>query len=206
MNAVPMAARLLVLMTRLITGVRARWVDAAPTTAQRVYYANHSSHLDTLVIWASLPAAVRARTRPVAAADYWDRPGWRRWLATEVLNALLVARAGDSGSRAALHRIDQALAAGDSLIIFPEGTRGDGTTIGDLKPGLYFIAHQRPRVELVPVYLQDLNRILPKGEVLPVPLLGSATFGAPLTLTPGEDRHAFLQRARTALMALGEHR
>ena len=205
MNPTPFAAGLLALLTRLITGVRGRWVGAAPSTVQRVYYANHSSHLDTLVIWASLPAAIRARTRPVAAADYWDRPGPRRWLACKVLNALLVDRAGGCGSREALRRIDAALAAGDSLIIFPEGTRGDGTAIGDLKPGLYFVAHQRPTVELVPVYLQDLSRILPKGEVLPVPLLGSATFGAPLTLASGEDRHAFLQRARAALIGLGGH-
>jgi len=196
------AAGLLASLTRLITGVRARWVGAAPTTAQRVYYANHSSHLDTLVIWASLPEPIRARTRPVAAADYWDRPGLRRWLACQVLNALLVERAGGCGSREALRRIDAALAAGDSLILFPEGTRGDGTAIGELKPGLYFVAHQRPSVELVPVYLQDLSRILPKGEVLPVPLLGSAAFGAPLCLAPGEDRQAFLQRARAALIDL----
>ena len=202
MSAAPAAARLLAFLTRLITGVRARWVGAAPNGVQRVYYANHSSHLDTLVIWASLPPSIRARTRPVAAADYWDRPGLRRWLAGAVLNALLVERAGGCGSRDALRRIDAALAAGDSLILFPEGTRGDGSTVGDLKPGLYFVAHQRPTVELVPVYLQDLSRILPKGEVLPVPLLGSATFGAPLALTPGEDRHAFLQRARAALIGL----
>ncbi|MBV5273374.1 MAG: 1-acyl-sn-glycerol-3-phosphate acyltransferase [Lamprocystis purpurea] len=203
MNTAPAAARLLAGLTRLITGVRAQWAGAAPTTAQRVYYANHSSHLDTLVIWASLPAPLRARTRPVAAADYWDRPGLRRWLACQVLNALLVERAGGCGSREALRRIDESLAAGDSLILFPEGTRGDGTTVGELKPGLYFVARQRPTVELVPVYLQDLSRILPKGEVLPVPLLGSATFGAPLALAPGEDRHAFLQRARAALIGLG---
>jgi 1-acyl-sn-glycerol-3-phosphate acyltransferase len=205
MNTAPLVVRLLVFLTRLVTGVRARWVDSAPSSAQRVYYANHTSHLDTLVIWAALPAAIRAHTRPVAAADYWDRPGLRRWLACKVLNALLVERSPGGGSREALHRIDQALATGDSLILFPEGTRGDGTTVGELKPGLYFVAHQRPGVELVPVYLQDLSRILPKGEVLPVPLMGSATFGAPLTLAPGEDRHAFLQRARAALIALGGH-
>ena len=205
MNPVPIAAGLLAVLTRLITGVRARWDGAAvPTTAQRVYFANHTSHLDTLVIWASLPQPLRARTRPVAAADYWDRPGMRRWLATRVLNALLVDRAGGCGSREALHRIDEALAAGDSLILFPEGTRGDGTTVGELKPGLFFVARHRPGVELVPVYLQDLSRILPKGEFLPVPLLGSATFGAPLSLGPREHRQHFLERAREALIGLGE--
>jgi 1-acyl-sn-glycerol-3-phosphate acyltransferase len=201
-----MAARLLALLTRLITGVQARWVAGAPSTAQRVYFANHTSHLDTLVIWASLPPLLRERTRPVAAADYWDRPGLRRWLATQVLHALLVERAAGCGSREALRRIDEALAAGDSLILFPEGTRGDGATIGALKPGLYFVARQRPEVELVPVFLQNLSRILPKGEVLPVPLLGSATFGAPLALGPGEDRSRFLQRARDALINLGAPR
>jgi 1-acyl-sn-glycerol-3-phosphate acyltransferase len=195
-------ARLLAFLTRLITGVQARGASGDLTGGQRVYFANHTSHLDTLVIWASLPEALRHQTRPVAAADYWDRPGLRRWLACEVLNALLVDRAGGGGSRESLRRIDAALAAGDSLILFPEGTRGDGSHIGELKPGLYFIAHQRPGAALVPVYLQNLSRILPKGEVLPVPILGSANFGPPLTLNPGEDRHAFLERARTALVEL----
>lgn len=202
MTTARLAGRALAALTRLITGVTARWDCCAPTTAQRVYFANHTSHLDTLVIWASLPAALRAHTRPVAAADYWDRPGPRRWLAGEVLNALLVERAGGCGSREALRHIAGALAAGDSLILFPEGTRGDGTSIGELKPGLYFVARQRPDVELVPVYLQDLNRILPKGERLPVPIIGSATFGAPIALAPEETREAFLTRARAALLAL----
>lgn len=202
MNSARLAGDLLAGLTRLITGVQARWDCCAPSTARRVYFANHSSHLDTLVIWASLPAALRARTRPVAAADYWDRPGPRRWLAGAVLNALLVDRSGGCGSRDSLRRIAAALAAGDSLILFPEGTRGDGSAVGELKPGLYFVAEHCPDVELVPVYLQDLSRILPKGEVLPVPIIGSAIFGAPLSLQPGEGRDAFLTRARDALLAL----
>jgi 1-acyl-sn-glycerol-3-phosphate acyltransferase len=192
-------AGLLAGLTRLITGVRARWTCCSPSSRQRVYFANHTSHLDALTIWASLPKPIRVRTRPVAAADYWDRPGVRRWLAGSVLNAVLVERGGRGE---ALRRIDEALAAGDSLILFPEGTRSDGTEIGELKPGLFFVARQRPDVELVPVYLQNLSRILPKGEVLPVPLIGSATFGEPLSLAANEDRNAFLERARAALIAL----
>jgi 1-acyl-sn-glycerol-3-phosphate acyltransferase len=204
MNAAPLAAAVLAGLTRLITGVGARWVHCTPTDAPRVYFANHSSHLDTLVIWASLPKAIRARTRPVAAADYWDRPGLRRWLATRVLNVLLVDRTGGCGSRESLHRLTAALQARDSLILFPEGTRGEGGPVGEFRPGIYFIARQCPGVELIPVQLQDLNRILPKGEILPVPILGSATFGAPIRLEPGEDRDAFLNRARAALMTLAE--
>lgn len=204
MNTAPLAAALLAGLTRLVTGVRARWLGGAPTATPRVYFANHSSHLDTLAIWASLPPALRVRTRPVAAADYWDRPGLRRWLAIRVLNALLVDRSGGGGSREALHALTLALDAGDSLILFPEGTRGDGSVIGPLRPGLYFVARQRPEIDLIPVSLQNLNRILPKGEILPVPILGSATFGASLRLEPGEDRETFLNRARDALTALGE--
>ncbi len=204
MNAAPLAAAALAGLTRLVTGVRARWICCPPTDTPRVYFANHTSHLDTLVIWASLPKPIRARTRPVAAADYWDRPGLRRWLATRVLNALLVDRSGGCGSRESLRQLAAALEARDSLILFPEGTRGDGSTVGELRPGIYFVARQCPDAELIPVHLQDLSRILPKGEVLPVPILGSATFGAPIRLTPGEDRESFLSRARAALMSLGE--
>ena len=200
-----LAAGVLVALTRLITGAQARWVGSAsgPEAIQQLYFANHSSHLDALVLWAALPPALRRLTRPVAAADYWDRPGLRGWIARELLNAVLVDRGSAQGGREALARLSQALAEGASLILFPEGTRGDGVAIGELKPGLYFVARSRPDLDLVPVYLQNLCRILPKGEILPVPLLGSSTFGPPLRLEPGEGRRAFLDRARSALIALG---
>jgi 1-acyl-sn-glycerol-3-phosphate acyltransferase len=201
------ARTFLVGLTRLVTGARARWAGGVPAEAQRVYFANHSSHLDTLVIWSSLPAGLRARTRPVAAADYWDKAGLRRWLARRVLNVVLVDRAaaqeGLRGSREALRCLLAALDLGDSLILFPEGTRGDGVQVGELKPGLFLVARERPGVGLVPVYLQNLSRILPKGEVLPVPLLASVTFGGAIRLEPGEGRREFLERARQAIVALG---
>ena len=201
------ARAFLVGLTRLVTGARARWVGGVSAEAQRVYFANHSSHLDTLVIWSSLPAGLRARTRPVAAADYWDQAGLRCWLARRVLNAVLVDRAaaqeGLRGSREALRCLLTALDLGDSLVLFPEGKRGDGVNVGELKPGMYSIARERPEVELVPVYLQNLSRILPKGEYLPVPLLANITFGAPIRLEPGEGRRAFLERARQAILSLG---
>jgi 1-acyl-sn-glycerol-3-phosphate acyltransferase len=197
------AAGLLVTLARLVTGAQARWVGTPPSPAQRVYFANHSSHLDALVLWAALPPALRAQTRPVAAADYWDRPGLRGWIARALLNAVLVDRSSAQGGREALERLTGALDQGASLILFPEGTRGDGVTIGTLKPGLYYVAKERPDVDLIPVYLQHLSRILPKGEILPVPLLGSSTFGPPMHLEPGEGRREFLERARNALIALG---
>jgi 1-acyl-sn-glycerol-3-phosphate acyltransferase len=200
-----LAAGLLVVLTRLVTGVRAHGPGVAELAAagvrQRVYFANHTSHLDALVIWSTLPPAARVRTRPVAAQDYWDRPGLRRWVAVDVLNALCIPR-GAQAARDALHRLDAALGAGDSLILFPEGTRGDGDALATLKPGLHRIAERHPGVDLVPVHLENLSRILPKGEVLPVPLIGRALFGVAIRLEPGEGREAFLGRARDCLLAL----
>jgi 1-acyl-sn-glycerol-3-phosphate acyltransferase len=95
-----------------------------------------------------------------------------------------------------------ALDAGDSLIVFPEGTRGDGLAVGEFKPGLYHLARARPAVPLVPVFLANLNRIMPKGTALPVPLIASVAAGAPLAAVAGETKDNFLARARATLVAL----
>jgi 1-acyl-sn-glycerol-3-phosphate acyltransferase len=193
---------------RVISGVRVRWVDCGPASTQRVYFANHSSHLDAVVLWAALPPEARARTSPVAGRDYWDKTPLRRYLADRVFHALLINRQpkGEDRSianaRATISQLVAALDAGRSLIVFPEGTRGAGDEVATFKTGIYYLAKERPQVELVPAYLENLNRILPKGEFMPVPLLSSATFGPPVHLMPGEDRHAFLERTRQAVCRL----
>ena len=198
-----LAGTALTALVRLITGLRPLWLGCAPEPGrQRVYFANHSSHLDGLVLWAALPPALRALTRPVAAADYWGRPGLRSWLARRVFDAVLVERHGALAPGEAVEQILAGLGGRHSLIFFPEGTRGAGGAPGPFRSGLYHIARARPELELVPVYLENLNRALPKGEVLPVPILGSARFGAPLSLGAGEDKSAFLTRARAAVLAL----
>jgi len=199
------AAALLVGVCRVLTGVRALWRDVAPQAGPRVYFANHASHLDGLVIWAALPGPLRQHTHPVAARDYWDASPLRHWLAGEVFGALLIERNGETRDRqAVLEPLLAMLDAGEALILFPEGTRGDGSAIQPFKSGLYHLARQRPEVELVPVYLENLNRVLPKGTVLPVPLLCAARFGAPLRLEDGELRADFLTRARAAVEALAQ--
>ncbi len=193
---------------RALTGVSVRWVDCLPATRQRIYFANHGSHLDIIVLWASLPPAVRRLTRPAGARDYWTGSALRRYLACDVLNTILIDRADHSGSvRDAARGIATLLAGiGDthSLIIFPEGTRRDDSEPGPFKGGLFALAEGKPGIELVPVYLENLNRILPKGEFIPVPVLSSLSFGPPLSLRPGEKKHAFLDRARQAILALRE--
>jgi 1-acyl-sn-glycerol-3-phosphate acyltransferase len=186
----------------VLSGLRARWVGTDPIDRQRVYFANHTSNLDAAVLWASLPPSIRERTRPVAAKDYWTGNALRRWLADEVFRALLIERRKVTAENNPLREMVAVLDAGDSLIIFPEGGRFPGPEPQPFKPGLFHIAKDRPEVELVPVYLENLNRILPKGQILPVPLLGSITVGGPLWLEPGEAKVAFLDRAREAVWSL----
>jgi 1-acyl-sn-glycerol-3-phosphate acyltransferase len=204
-------ASLIAAFGRGISGVQVRWIGCRPSATQRIYFANHTSHLDFVVLWSSLPVETRARTRPVAAMDYWAK-GIRAYLAQRVFRAVLIQRGlpPHSGSHhdalaAAQARIDalaQAMGTEDSLILFPEGTRGNGETIAPFRGGIYYLAQRRPDVELVPAYLENLSRILPKGEFLPVPLLCTLTFGAPIRLEDGEAKHAFLERARDAVLAL----
>ena len=201
------AAPVLAFGARLISGARTLWFDSFPEDGQRIYYANHTSHLDAAVLWAALPAGLRARTRPVAARDYWSG-GARAYIATRIFRAVLIERPGRSaaeiglGGRAMLDPALEALDQGSSLIVFPEGSRGDGHAIGPFKSGIYHLARLRPDVKLQPVYLENLNRILPKGEFLPVPLLSRVIFGPCLSIQAGEDRDAFLARVREALCAL----
>jgi 1-acyl-sn-glycerol-3-phosphate acyltransferase len=187
---------------RLLSGVRARWMGTDPVDRQRLYFANHTSNLDAAVLWACLPPFLREKTRPVAAKDYWTGSALRRWLANEIFRALLIERRKVTAENNPLREMVAVLDAGESLIIFPEGGRFPGPEPQHFKPGLFHLAKDRPEVELVPVYLENLNRILPKGQILPVPLLGSITVGQPLWLEQGEAKVAFLDRAREAVWSL----
>jgi 1-acyl-sn-glycerol-3-phosphate acyltransferase len=194
---------------RCLSGAGVEWRCAPNSDAQRIYFANHASHLDFVVIWAALPPDSRRRVRPVADRRYWERNTVRRELARHVFNAILVDRGGaaaasaQEAARATTARICGAMGDRHSLILFPEGTRSLTGEIGAFKSGLYFLSQCRPDVELVPVHLWNLDRILPKGEWLPLPMLSRVVFGASLAVRPGEEKSAFLDRARAALTALG---
>lgn len=188
---------------RLLAGATVRYAGYKPAEGQRVYFANHSSHLDFVVLWSALPSAERSKTRPVAGSDYWDKSATRRFLAREVFRAVLVDRTGQTKERNPVEDMVAALDAGDSLILFPEGTRGEGTAIAPFKSGIFHVASRKPAVDLVPVMIENLNRILPKGEIVPVPLLSSITLGPPLRLGEGETKDDFLARIRGELERLG---
>ncbi|SEF20429.1 1-acyl-sn-glycerol-3-phosphate acyltransferase [Variovorax sp. NFACC27] len=290
---------LLLGIVRLLTGAQARWYGCPPKAEQRIYFANHQSHADLVMIWAALPEELRSITRPIAARDYWANTPVKRWITTEVFNAVYVERqatpaaasaaataptapvvaeapppppvvrapvpspaeriepsmepllpltppeppletvaSGAQGrldlpeppapppapppeppppsppaepeapSVAATPAVDplaplvEALRSGDSIIIFPEGTRGHTGEPQKFKSGLYTLATMFPEVVLVPAWIDNVQRVMPKGEIVPVPILCSVTFGAPIRVEEGEERRPFLDRARAAVIAL----
>lgn len=198
-----LVARAIILFARLLTGMQARWNGCMPAAAQRIYFANHSSHGDFVLIWGCLPPDLRSLTRPVAGADYWNKSALRRFIGKDVFNALLIDRTrGEPGSDP-VALMQQAVRKGDSLILFPEGTRN--TTDERLLPfksGIYHLAKVCGQIEFVPVWIDNLNRVMPKGEIVPVPLLCTVTFGRPLTLGAEEAKDDFLARCRDGLLTL----
>jgi len=311
----------LLALIRLLTGAQARWWGCPPKAEQRIYFANHQSHLDLVMIWAALPEELRSITRPIAARDYWANTPVKRWITTEVFNAIYVERGGgaptvpapvpevlaateaatrsqpgiervepylnvplaealaaqrqalapaaeavarapdpappepapagmqaqparaadrhaaqleiplpevdeieaaaatapaqgqpppegnpaepgNAEAMAPLQPLIEALRSGDSIIIFPEGTRGHTGTPQKFKSGLFTLAQMFPEVVLVPAWIDNVQRVMPKGEVVPVPILCSVTFGEPLRVEPQEERRPFLDRAREAVIAL----
>ena len=224
MNWRAQAMSLLLLgFVRLLTGAQARWHGCPPKAEQRIYFANHQSHADLVLIWAALPQELRSITRPIAAKDYWTTSRFKRWITTAVFNAVYVERGKNRGQipispeklesdpdfldpdpSDPLQPLITALESGDSLILFPEGTRGHAEDPQPFKSGLYNLAQRFPQVVLVPAWIHNVQRVMPKGEVVPVPVLCLVTFGEPVRLGAEESRSAFLARAREAVMALRE--
>lgn len=197
-----MIAGLLAAFVRLFTGVQARWIGCAPDAARRIYFANHTSNFDFLVLWSVLPEEIRKRTRPVAASDYWRGGRLRRFLAESVFRGVLIERKKVTRSNNPMNQLIPVITNGESLIIFPEGGRTTEPEMRPFKSGLYYLGKAVPDVDLVPVYIDNASRVLPKGELLPLPLLCSVIFGEPLRPEKNESKDAFLTRARAAVEAL----
>lgn len=195
---------LLIGTVRLVVGAAPRWIGSTPTNAQRIYFANHSSHIDTVALWSALPPALRARTRPVAAADYWGTGRIKRYIVLRGLNAVLIDRSHTDPDADPLEPLYKALDQGDSLIMFPEGTRQHQPLPGPFKSGLFHLAERYPQIELIPVYLENLHRSMPKGTFLPVPIICTVRFGAPLQRIANEDKQSFLNRARDAVIGVAQ--
>lgn len=191
------------LAAKLVSGFTVRWIGSEPDTCQRVYFANHTSHLDAVVLWASLPGPLRQFTRPVAAQDYWGQSSFRRFLASS-FNAILIDRKQIKVHQSPVDLMLREIGDIYSLIVFPEGSRAADGEMGEFKSGLYYLAKKRPDLELLPVYMDNMNRILPRGEFVPVPLLSSISIGSPIYLEKGESKLEFLTRAQRCIKVLKE--
>ncbi|KAF1068135.1 MAG: hypothetical protein GAK39_03658 [Variovorax sp.] len=197
------AGKLIIGAAGLLTGVRAIWSGTSPKAEQTLYFANHTSHGDFVLLWATLPSDLRALTRPVAGLDYWMASKLRQFIGADVFNALMIRRDGSGQGDNPVEQMKAALEAGDSLIVFPEGTRNTGDEILlPLKSGLFHLARACPNVRLVPVWIENLKRVLPKGTLVPIPLACTVRFGTPIVLAEGEDKLSFLARARSAMLDL----
>src|SRR5471032_2106209 len=189
MNKADAMGFVLAAVARLITGAQGHWKGVPPKAEQRIYFANHQSHLDWVLVWATLPADLRVQTRPIAAADYWTKTPLKHWITREVFRAVYVDRERKEGGR-------------DPLVIFPEGTRSNKGMPQEFKSGIFRLAKQFPSVQLIPCWIDNVQRVMPKGEVVPVPILCTVTFGAPCNLGVEEPKADFLARARAAVIGL----
>ncbi|ENX41370.1 lysophospholipid acyltransferase family protein [Acinetobacter sp. NIPH 2100] len=190
---------------RLLTGARSLWVGCEPELKQRIYYANHNSHIDFILLWSSLPIHIRRQTRPIAASDYWLKDGFRRFLIQNTFSGVTIQR-NRTDQQDPLQPVKDVLAQGDSIIFFPEGTRNlnDDIELLEFKSGLYHLSQQFPEVEVVPVWISNLKRVMPKGAFIPLPLLSTVIFGEPLALDQFTDKDQFLQHAQQQLLKLKE--
>lgn len=192
------------LLVSFLTGIRPKFEgEIAFSPEKKVYFANHGSHADFVMVWISLPKRWRTQARPVAGADYWLSSRFKRFIINKVFNGLLIMRNGND-PKAITAQMSEALHQGNSLIIFPEGTRNtdDNIQLLPFKSGIYHLAKANPDVRFVPIWIDNINRVLPKGKIIPVPLICEVNIGAEMQLEAHEDKDAFLTRTRNALLAL----
>ena len=195
-----LAGFMLINLVRIFSGIIIRCKSDDYLQGNAVFFANHTSHLDAMAILAALPGSLRRQVHPVAGLDYWQKNALRRFIAKNVLHCVLIdrRRAGAGSFR----QMTALLKEGDSLLIFPEGTRREDGNIGEFRSGMALLSDLVPEQRFIPVYLAGLNRTLPKGEYLPAPNMSKLIFGEALTRRKDESRDDFTARCRQALQDL----
>ncbi len=168
-----------------------------PTKGPAIIVANHNSHLDTLVLMSVMPLRILHKIRPVAAADYFLKNRWRAWFSLNVMGIIPLARKGKVDRGTLFDGCRGALADGDIVILFPEGSRGEAEQMQPLKRGLYHLVAVEPHVPVVPVVMRGLGRALPKGDPILVPLTATWSLAAQFTFGRGKKARLLWQRLNT---------
>lgn len=172
------------LFLKVFVGVKFDKADFLIEERQFIIVANHNSHLDTMTIMASLPRKILHKVKPVAAADHFGKTKRKEKLSNYFINALLIQRKRDKDNpeNDPIHKMIKALDSGYSLIIFPEGTRGEPEIQQPLKPGVAMVLAQRPHVKYVPSYMKGMGKAMPKDDNLIVPHMSSLVYGLPVSV------------------------
>lgn len=184
-----------------VLGLNVRHRERLPTQGPAILTANHNSHLDAMVLISLLPLRLLGRVRPVAAADYFLSSGLRAWFATRIVGILPIARKRASPDEDPLAACDAALARGEILIFFPEGSRGEPEQLAPFKKGIGILAARHPDVPVYPLFTHGLGKALPRNEALLVPFFLDVFVGEPMF---GRDHpQDFVEKLRERIIALG---
>lgn len=185
-----------------LLGLNVRHRERLPAKGPAILTANHNSHLDAMVLASILPLRLLPRVRPVGAADYFLRNRVLGWFATEVVGILPIARKRANRYEDPLAGCDAALARGDLLIFFPEGSRGEPEQLAEFKRGIGLLAERHPGVPIYPIFTHGLGKALPRNEALLVPFFLDVFVGEPLYGRGGHED--FVDRLRERIVALGQ--
>jgi len=184
----------------LFIGLRVYGKNNIPKRHPFVVVANHSSHLDTVSLLYLFPLRELKNIRPVAAADYFEKNWTVSSLSHTFFNILSINRRCASKHENPLAHLEKTIALKQSLIFFPEGTRSLTGEMSSFHSGITHLIEKHPELPIVPVYLCNMGRSLPKGEFVPIPFFCEIKIGE--TLFPKGDRKEQLEMIRNAILAL----
>jgi 1-acyl-sn-glycerol-3-phosphate acyltransferase len=166
-------------LVTLLLGRCIKGHEHLPVSGPAIIAANHNSHLDILYLIALMPLKALALLRPVAAADYFCSTPLTSWLSSTFLGIIPLERKRGSFHADPLAGPAAALEQGEIVIIFPEGSRGKPEELGQIKPGVAHLAKRFPSVPVVPVFMRNLGKSLPRGSFVLVPFCGKAAVVEP---------------------------
>ncbi len=195
---------LMPLLLRLV-GVKTLRKPNFKEVKQFIIVANHNSHVDTMVLLSSLPISLLKRTHPVATATYFGKKKWLELLSNLFVNTVLIKRreekTPETNQEKALERLMKKLEQGHSLILFPEGSRGEPEQMQAFRKGIGVLLQKFPNIPFIPVYLKGMGKILPKGSILPVPYDAQVYFGEP-TFCQHQTVEGIVVEVESAIVAL----